>query len=385
MNSLTDLLQQGTAHAWLFIPTAILLGALHGLEPGHSKTMMAAFIIAVRGTVKQAILLGLAAAISHTAVVWLVALGGQYLGRGMNADTSEPYFQIASAVIIVGIAFWMLWRTWREQQLEAAHHHDHHHHHDDETRRIDTGHGIMTLEVFEDGVPPRFRIRFERGHGWFAKDVTLVTERADGSRQAFTFAEKGGYLESVQEIPEPHAFNARVSLGHGNHTHDYDLAFSEGDHSHAGLDVNDGEYMDAHERAHANDIARRFQNQSVTTWQIVMFGLTGGLIPCPAAITVLLLCLQLKQLSLGAVLVLCFSIGLAITMVSAGVLASLSVRHVQKRWSGFSSFARRAPYASGALMLLIALYMGFAGIEGLQKDHLQGVGARIAEMVDFRL
>lgn len=369
MNSLADLLQQGTAHAWLFVPTAILLGALHGLEPGHSKTMMAAFIIAVRGTVKQAVLLGLAAAISHTAVVWLVALGGQYLGRGMNADTSEPYFQIASAVIIVGIAVWMLWRTWREQRLEAAHDHDHRH--GDDTRRIDTGHGVMALEVFEDGVPPLFRLRFETGHGWAAKDVTLVTERADGARQAFTFAEKDGYLESLQEIPEPHAFNARVSLGHGDHTHDYDLAFSEDDHSHAGLGVDDDEYMDAHERAHANDIARRFQNQSVTTWQIVMFGLTGGLIPCPAAITVLLLCLQLKQLSLGAVLVLCFSIGLAITMVSAGVLASLSVRHIQKRWSGFSTFARRAPYASGALMLLIALYMGYSGIHGLQQETAQ--------------
>ncbi|XLM23131.1 nickel/cobalt efflux protein RcnA, partial [Chromobacterium piscinae] len=36
------MLQQG--NAWLFIPSAIALGALHGLEPGHSKTMMAAFI-----------------------------------------------------------------------------------------------------------------------------------------------------------------------------------------------------------------------------------------------------------------------------------------------------------------------------------------------------
>ena len=45
-------------NAWLFIPSAILLGALHGLEPGHSKTMMAAFIVAVRGTVTQAVLLG---------------------------------------------------------------------------------------------------------------------------------------------------------------------------------------------------------------------------------------------------------------------------------------------------------------------------------------
>ena len=58
MPTFTDLLAQGAAHAWLFIPSAILLGALHGLEPGHSKTMMAAFIVAIRGSVKQAILLG---------------------------------------------------------------------------------------------------------------------------------------------------------------------------------------------------------------------------------------------------------------------------------------------------------------------------------------
>jgi len=44
MTEFTTLLQQG--NAWFFIPSAILLGALHGLEPGHSKTMMAAFIIA---------------------------------------------------------------------------------------------------------------------------------------------------------------------------------------------------------------------------------------------------------------------------------------------------------------------------------------------------
>ena len=55
-----QLLQQGTAHAWLYIPVAILLGALHGLEPGHSKTMMAAFIIAVRGTVWRPARLGFA-------------------------------------------------------------------------------------------------------------------------------------------------------------------------------------------------------------------------------------------------------------------------------------------------------------------------------------
>lgn len=371
MQSFTDLIQQGAAHAWLFVPTAILLGALHGLEPGHSKTMMAAFIIAVRGTVGQAVLLGLSAALSHTAVVWVVALGGQYLGRDFQAEAIEPYLQLVSAAIIVAVALWMIWRTRQEQVAAEAHESDHHHHHHgDEVRTIDTGHGVLSLEIFEDGVPPRWRIRFAGGHGWHAEDVLLTTERPDSSRQAFTFAARDGFLESAQEIPEPHAFTARLSLGHGGHTHDYDLEFTEEHHGHShagvdGLDVSAGDYMDAHERAHANDIGRRFRDRQVTTGQIVMFGLTGGLIPCPAAITVLLLCLQLKQLVLGVALVACFSIGLAVTMVGAGVAASLSVHHVQKRWSGFNTFARRAPYASGVLMMLVAVYMGVSGWIGL--------------------
>ena len=137
MTDFATLLQAG--NAWLFIPSAILLGALHGLEPGHSKTMMAAFIVAVRGTVTQAILLGLAATVSHTAIVWAIALIGLHYGAQFKSEAFEPYFQIASAVLIIGVALWMLWRTWREQQ--AAKGHDHHAH-GDETRIIDTGHGV---------------------------------------------------------------------------------------------------------------------------------------------------------------------------------------------------------------------------------------------------
>jgi nickel/cobalt transporter (NicO) family protein len=365
MPSLTDLLQQGAAHAWLFLPTAVLLGALHGLEPGHSKTMMAAFIIAVRGTVLQAVLLGLSAALSHTAIVWVVALGGQYLGRAYAAEAIEPYLQIASALIVAGVALWMIGRTWREQDHELRHHHGH----ADEKRRIDTGHGVLTLEIHEHDAPPRFRVAVESGHGWRAQDVILITERTDQSRQAFAFADRGGFLESVETIPEPHEFVARLSLGHGDHTHDYEVAFVEEAHAHDqphGLNLSpDGEYKDAHERAHADDIACRFRGREVTTGQIVLFGLTGGLIPCPAAITVLLLCLQLKQLALGVTLVGGFSVGLAITMVSAGVIAALGLRHAEKHWSGFGAFVRRAPYASGALMLLVASYMGVSGVTGL--------------------
>lgn len=379
MPSFAELLQQGTTHAWLFIPSAILLGALHGLEPGHSKTMMAAFIVAIRGTVVQAVLLGLAATISHTAVVWGIALGGMYLWQGVKSESFEPYFQLVSAALIIAIALWMLWRTWQDHQRAKAssgahdHDHDHHSHGHEDIRRIDTGHGVLAIEVFEDGVPPRWRIRGERGSAWAAQDVTVTIERPNGDRQAFTFADRGGYLESVDEIPEPHQFMARVSLGHDGHFHDYDLSFVE-DHDHGhdhiheelrGLDVSTGGYQDAHELAHANDIRRKFADRNVTTGQIILFGLTGGLIPCPASITVLLLCLQLKQFTLGAVLVLCFSIGLAITLVTVGAAAALSVHHVSKRFSWFGTVAHRAPYFSSALIILVGLYVGYQGWTGL--------------------
>lgn len=264
MTEFTTLLQQG--NAWFFIPSAILLGALHGLEPGHSKTMMAAFIIAIKGTVRQAILLGLAATISHTAVVWLIAFGGMYVSQKFTAESAEPWLQLISAIIILGTAFWMFWRTWsgeRNWLEKMSDHHDHHDHHD---------HSM------------------------------------------------------------PHR-----------------------------QDVNSKEYQDAHELAHAKDIQQRFSKQSVTNWQILIFGLTGGLIPCPAAITVLLICIQLKAITLGATLVISFSVGLALTLVTVGVGAAISVQHVAKHWSGFSHMARKAPYLSSILIALVGFYMGIHG------------------------
>ncbi|ENZ7172395.1 nickel/cobalt efflux protein RcnA [Escherichia coli] len=274
MTEFTTLLQQG--NAWFFIPSAILLGALHGLEPEHSKTMMAAFIIAIKGTIKQAVMLGLAATISHTAVVWLIAFGGMVISKRFTAQSAEPWLQLISAVIIIGTAFWMFWRTWRGERnwLENMHEHDHEHHHHDHEDHHD----------------------------------------------------------------------------HGHHHH----------HEH-------GEYQDAHARAHANDIKRRFDGREVTNWQILLFGLTGGLIPCPAAITVLLICIQLKALTLGATLVVSFSIGLALTLVTVGVGAAISVQQVAKRWNGFNTLAKRAPYFSSLLIGLVGVYMGVHGFMGIMR------------------
>ena len=374
MTDFSALLQQGVANAWLFVPSAILLGALHGLEPGHSKTMMAAFIVAIRGTVRQAVMLGLAATLSHTAIVWMIALGGMYISRKFTAESAEPWFQLISAVIILGTAAWMFWRTWsgeRLWKLEQEEEHAHGHHEHDDTRIIDTGHGKVELSIFEEGQLPHWRFRTLSGQNWQTRDVSLVTNRGKGTfSQVFDFVEKDGFMESTQAIPEPHSFEVRLTLGHRGHVHDYDVTFHEHEHDHSaleGLDASSKEYQDAHEKAHANDIKKRFANRNVTTGQIILFGLTGGLIPCPAAITVLLLCIQVKEFSLGAALVLCFSIGLAITLVTVGAAAAYSVRQATKRWRGFDTLARRAPYFSSVLIALVGIYMGYHGWSGIMQ------------------
>lgn len=471
MTDITQLIQSGSAQVWLYIPVAILLGALHGLEPGHSKTMMAAFIIAIRGTIWQAVLLGLSAAISHSLLIWLLAALALNYGSHWNAEHTEPFFHLVSAAMILGLALWMFLRTRRELGEFRAHDHrdghDHGHMHEHaepepvpsprELRELDvlgdpqpvqdrdhdhwqggvhthaspgssivlkpgetvspgglilptelsasvgasmptlkapnlaasarqgahggmlldTGHGWLEICIFEMGVPPRFRIYPCKANGQSVPlpkgtQLSIETARIDGSSQKFAFAPQTTFWEATTELPEPHEFLAIVTLGHADHAHTYRLRFTEEHHVHAHApvvmeeaDENGVEYQDAHERAHAEEIAKRFGNRTVTTPQIVLFGITGGLMPCPAAFTILLVCLQIKKVVLGFSLVAAFSFGLALTMVIVGVIAAWSVQHAQRKIRGFSEWMRRAPYVSCVLLVMLAAFMAWQGWQGL--------------------
>jgi nickel/cobalt exporter len=187
--------------------------------------------------------------------------------------------------------------------------------------------------------------------------------RSEGARQAFSFVSKDDFLESSDAIPEPHEFDAVLTFAHGGHSHSARVRFREGHSPRLAGEPED--FEDAHERAHAEDIERRFAGRTVTTPQIVLFGITGGLMPCPAAFTVLLVCLQLKRVALGFVMVGAFSVGLALTMVATGTIAAVSVRHAQRRFRGFGEAIRRAPYVSCVLLVLLAAYMLWQGGRGL--------------------
>jgi len=284
MTDFAALLSQG--QPWLFVPSAIALGALHGLEPGHSKTMMAAFIVAVRGTVRQAMLLGVSATLSHTAVVWLVALAGLWLGRQWEGEALESWFQLLSGVMIISIAAWMAWRVFNNK---SACGHDHSHDH---------GHS--------------------HGHGH----------------------------------------------GHAHHEHHEHGRACTQDHGHAPHESRDhGHDQGAHDEAMT--LRHQYPQHHATTRQVIMFGLTGGLLPCPASISVLLVCLQLKKLALGMALVLCFSIGLAATLVAAGVVAALGARHAASRMGRFTAWLDKAPLISAAMIAAVGVYVTVQGLQAL--------------------
>ena len=113
-----------------------------------------------------------------------------------------------------------------------SHGHDHGNGHDEEPRRIALGRGTLEIEVFEDKVPPRFRVRTDTSILPASSDVTIETIRPDGRRQLFTFETRDGYLESRDEIPEPHAFVAKIRLMQEAQEFERELEFEEHDHGH---------------------------------------------------------------------------------------------------------------------------------------------------------
>ena len=288
MNFYTALVH-GTADPLLLIAAALVLGAVHGLEPGHSKTMIAAFIIAVRGSVIQAVILGISAMLSHTVIVWVLSLLALTYGDKVVAAQLEPWFMMASGVFVISLGAWMFSRVRRSRQSSHVNPHNHQHPHSHENSHHHTHtHGHQ----------------YHTGH----------------------------------DHPHPHT-----------HTHDHD-------HDH------ENDHLDAHARAHARDIEQKFSSGRANTAQVIWFGLSGGLVPCPASITVLLICLNIQRFWLGVAMVGAFSLGLAFTLVAVGVITAWGLSLVRRKFSKLDSLFAWAPYVSSILvgvMGIIMLIMGY--------------------------
>jgi cation diffusion facilitator family transporter len=144
------------------------------------------------------------------------------------------HFAEAIPIAVVGllvniVSAWLLSGGEHPGHSHSHGDHEHGHSHGSESRSIATDQGAVELSIFEQDVPPRFRVAFAGQPASGAPPLGLETLRPDGTRQSFSLVNRGAYWESAEEIPEPHEFTATLQLAGGRHA----VAFEEHSHDHA--------------------------------------------------------------------------------------------------------------------------------------------------------
>jgi cation diffusion facilitator family transporter len=183
------------------------------------------------GTGKFGDLAGYSSAIVLAMIALLI--GYEAVSRLFNPVPISFSEAIPIAVLGLAVNVASAWLLSGGHHHGHSHGHSHDHDHGEAPRRIELAAGALDLDVFEDNVLPRFRVRADLGVLAGVSDVTIETIRPDGSRQLFTFKGGDGYLESRDEIPEPHAFLAKLRLVQEGQQHEYELEFEEHDHETA--------------------------------------------------------------------------------------------------------------------------------------------------------
>ena len=204
---------------------ALLLAALaYTYSRKHAEDPRFSF-----GTGKLGDLAGFTSAIVLAMISLLI--GYEALMRFMHpvAIHFAEAIPIATLGLCVNLASaWLLSRGGHHHHHGHGHGHDAHDH-GEEVQHIAASGGAVALSIFEDGVPPRFQLRREGGSPLGSASVALSTVRPGGGVQVFAFTDCGDCLESVEEIPEPHAFTVRLRIaGEGEH----EAVFEEHDHHH---------------------------------------------------------------------------------------------------------------------------------------------------------
>jgi ABC-type nickel/cobalt efflux system permease component RcnA len=109
---------------------AVVLGGLHALTPGHGKTLVAAYLIGSRGTVRHAVFLGGIVTFTHTASVIVIGLLALLASQFIVPNILAPSLEIMSGLLVVYLGVRLLLTRWRAYRNGAHGHHHHGPHHD---------------------------------------------------------------------------------------------------------------------------------------------------------------------------------------------------------------------------------------------------------------
>jgi nickel/cobalt transporter (NicO) family protein len=149
----------------LCVVAAFGLGAMHALSPGHGKTIVAAYLVGSRGTLKHAGLLGLVVTFTHTFTVFLVGLGVLFFQQYVVPEKIIPVLGGISGLSIVGVGMSLLYRRTRSLLSGGHHHHDHSHVHSHGAGSVHSHGGSTHSHMIEGEITPGSLIALGVGGG----------------------------------------------------------------------------------------------------------------------------------------------------------------------------------------------------------------------------
>jgi nickel/cobalt exporter len=274
----------------LSVAVAFVLGIFHAIAPGHGKTVMAAYLVGQRGTLRQALGVGAGVTLTHTAGVLVLGL---ILSVSTVAAPERlyPWLGTLSGLMLASIGIGLLLRARRLHKLGVDgiwHSHapgGHGHVHSDWLPHAATPHAGATI-VASTPAP------------------MLVGAGAPTSKHTYDHA--------------PHS--------HAPHSHD-----------HAPREV----WSPAHATGASDTEVRQVEGVGegvaaapgapVMGWRwIVAMGFAGGMVPSPSALVVLLGAVALGRTWFGVALVSAYGVGMATTLVVAGLVLVRARVHIER-------------------------------------------------------
>jgi len=271
-DSFTELIarkQLGWSVVLIALAVAVGLGAFHALEPGHGKTLVAAYLVGSRGTMKHALLLGVIVTAAHTSGVYLLGGITLYASQYIVPERLYPWLGVVSGVMITILGAVLLFQRYRSKGVA----HSHHHH------------------------------------------------------------------------------------GHGRHAHPHDHEHQHGQqrhHSHA--------HEDDHGHRHAHD-GHHHHDGTASLRELLTLGVSGGIVPCPAALVVLLSAVSMNRVGFGLLLIVAFSAGLAAVLVGIGVLMVYARQSMSRFQSEGKWITRWLPITSSAFIVLFGLALTWQALQ----------------------